>query len=267
MPMYRRFGHIGHYFGSIGRHLLNGVDHFVMLHGFAGSILLQISRRQTAGRVLVRRAIVEQIYFTAIQALPVLIPIALMIGSILIIQLAKISGQYDLGRTVVLIVVRESGPFVTALLVIIRSATAVTIETSYMKVLHEFEALEMAGIDPMRAICLPRLAGITTAMLGLFILFDIVSILGGYMVVWAITYIPMNDFLAQIGKAITTKDIAASLLKAVCFGAIITVTSLYRGLKSRQQITEIPRVTSRAAMECFLYCLSANIAISIVFYL
>ncbi len=263
----RNVGHIGRYAGHIGRRVLRGVDHIIMLHGFAGSILLRMARRQPAGRVLVRRAIVEQIYFTAVQALPVLIPIALMIGSVLIIQLAKVSGQYDLGRTVVLLVVRETGPYLTALLVILRSATAVTIETSYMKVLHEFEALEMAGIDPIRAICLPRLAGITTAMLGLFIVFDLVSILGGYMVVWAITYIPMSDFLSQIGRAVTTKDIAASLLKAVCFGAIIPVTSLYRGLESKQQITEIPRAASRASMECFLYCLTANIAISIVFYL
>jgi phospholipid/cholesterol/gamma-HCH transport system permease protein len=254
-------------FGKIGHHVIRGVAHIVNLHGFAGSILIRMVRRRRSGRVLVRRAIIEQIYFTAVQALPVLIPVALMTGSVLIIQLAKVAGQYDLGRTVVIIIVRETGPFLTALLVILRSATAVTIETSYMKVLHELEALEMAGIDPLRAIYLPRLAGITSAMLGLFVIFDLVSILGGYMVVWAVTYVPMNEFLSQIGKAITIKDIGASLLKAVCFAAIITVNSLYRGLESKRQITEIPRATSQAAMESFLYCLAANIAISVAFYL
>jgi phospholipid/cholesterol/gamma-HCH transport system permease protein len=253
--------------GNIGRLVIQGMDHVIMLHGFAGSILIRMVQRRRAGRVLVRRAIIEQIYFTAVQALPVLIPVALMIGTALIIQLAKVAGQYDLGRTVVILIVRETGPFLTALLVILRSATAVTIETSYMKVLHEFEALEMAGIDPLRAICLPRLAGITTAMLGLFVVFDLVSILGGYMTVWAVTHIPMSDFLSQIGKAITLHDIAASLLKAIFFGAIITVNSLYRGLESKRQITEIPRATSQAAMESFLYCLAANIAISVAFYL
>lgn len=259
--------HISRLSGQIGRTFIRGLDHIVALHGFAGSILIRMVRRRRFGRVLVRRAIVEQIYFTAVQALPVLIPVALMIGTVLIIQLTKVAGQYDLGRTVVLIIVRETGPFLTALLVILRSATAVTIETGYMKVGHEFEALEMAGIDPLRAIYLPRLAGITAAMLGLFVVFDLVSILGGYMVVWAVTYIPMPDFLNQIGKAITTRDIVASLLKAIGFGAIITVNSLYRGLEVKRQITEIPRATSQAAMESFLYCLAVNIAISVAFYL
>jgi phospholipid/cholesterol/gamma-HCH transport system permease protein len=259
--------HMSRNIGEIGRRVIKGANHVLILNGFAGSILIRMVRRRRAGRVLVRRAIIEQIYFTAVEALPVLIPVALMIGSVLIIQLAKVAGQYDLGRTVVVIIVRETGPFLTALLVILRSATAVTIETSYMKILHELEALEMAGIDPLRAIYLPRLAGITTAMLGLFVVFDLVSILGGYAVVWAVTYIPMNDFLSQIGKAVTTLDILASLFKAVCFGAIITVNSLYRGLESKRQITEIPRATSQAAMESFLYCLGANISISLVFYL
>jgi phospholipid/cholesterol/gamma-HCH transport system permease protein len=265
--MKRLTAYMGRCAGRVGRRVIESVAHTLTLHAFAGSILIHMVRRRRAGRVLVRRAIIEQIYFTAVQALPVLIPVALMIGSVLIIQLAKVAGQYDLGRTVVVIIVRETGPFLTALLVILRSATAVTIETSYMKVLHELEALEMAGIDPLRAICLPRLAGITAALLGLFVVFDLVSILGGYGVVWAVTYIPMHEFLSQIGKAVTTLDILASLLKAVCFGAIITVNSLYRGLESKRQITEIPRATSQAAMESFLYCLAANIAISVLFYL
>ena len=82
------------------------------------------------------------------ESLPIIIPIALIIGCILIIQFVKVSGQYDLGKTTVLLIVRELGPIITAFLVILRSATAVTIEIGYMNTLHEIEAIEMAGIDP-----------------------------------------------------------------------------------------------------------------------
>ena len=57
------------------------------------------------------------------------------------------------------------------------------------------------------------------------------------------------------------------LLKAIFFGATITVTSLYRGFDVQKQITEIPMATSRAAVESFLYCLLINIFLSIIFYL
>jgi phospholipid/cholesterol/gamma-HCH transport system permease protein len=253
--------------GFIGRKTLASINHILDLFAFTYRIFALALVRPKAGRVLVRRVIVQQLYFTAVQALPVLIPIALLIGSMIMIQFAKLSGQYDFGRISVLLIVREFGPIITALLVILRSATAVTIEVSYMRVLHELDAIEMAGIDPIQVVCLPRLAGITFAIFGLFIVFDLVSILGGYAIVWFFTHIPLGSFLHQIAKAITLTDIVVAILKAVSFGITITVTCLYRGLEMKQQITEVPVATSRSAIECFLFCLVTNALISLIFYL
>ena len=253
--------------GYIGRKTLKSANHLLNLFALTYRILKLISKRPTAGRVLVRRAILDQIYFTCVQALPIIIPIALIIGSMLIIQFTKISAVYDLGKTTVLLIVRELGPMITAFLVILRSATAVTIEIGYMNVLHELESIEMAGIDPMMIICLPRLVGITSAVICLFIVFDLVSILGGYAVVWSITHLPVDNFFEQIAKAISGVDIAVGIVKAVCFGFIITVTSLNQGFRIKKRITDIPVGTSKAAVESVVYCLIGNVVISAIFYL
>jgi len=253
--------------GYIGRKALSSISHILDLFAFAYRILSLALARPKRGRTLIARVIVQQLYFTAVQALPVIIPIALLIGSAVIIQFAKLSGQYDFGRLSVLLIVREVGPIVTAMMVILRSATAVTIEVSYMRVLHELDAMEMSGLDPVRVVCVPRLVGITSALLGLFIVFDLVSILGGYALVWLVTYIPMGGFLYQIAKAISVSDIAVGIIKAIMFGITITVTCLYRGFETKRQITEVPVATSRSAVECFLYCLVINAFISIIFYM
>lgn len=253
--------------GYIGRKTIHSVNHIVDLCAFTYRILALAFSRPKSGRTLIGRVIVQQLYFTAVQALPVIIPIALIIGSAIIIQFAILSGQYDFGRISVLLIVREVGPFVTAMMVILRSATAVTIEVSYMRVLHELDAMEMSGLDPVRIVCVPRLVGITFALLGLFIVFDLVSIFGGYAIVWLATYIPMGNFLHQIAKAISVADITVGITKAILFGIVITVTCLYRGFEMKRQITEIPVATSRSAVECFLYCLVINGFISIIFYL
>jgi phospholipid/cholesterol/gamma-HCH transport system permease protein len=253
--------------GYIGRKAIKSINHILDLFAFSFRILAIAFSQPKAGRALIGRVIIQQLYFTAVQALPVILPIALLVGSAVIIQFARLSGQYDFGRVSVLLIVREVGPIVTAMMVILRSATAVTIEVSYMRVLHELDAIEMNGLDPVRFVCVPRLIGITSALLGLFIVFDLVSILGGYVIVWFLNYIPMANFIYQIGKAITIADIAVGLIKAVMFGMIITVTCLYRGFEMKRQITEVPVATSRSAVECFLYCLVANAFISIVFYL
>ncbi len=253
--------------GYIGRKAIDSCTHLLDLFAFLYRIFAQVRDRPREGRVLVGRIIIQQLYFTAVEALPILMPIALLVGSMVIIQFAKLSGQYDFGRISVLLIIREIGPIITALLVILRSSTAVTIEISYMRVLHELDAMEMAGLDPIRVVCLPRLIGITSAMVGLFVVFDLVSILGGYAIVWMVTDIPMSNFLFQIAKAIKLADIGVGLLKAVLFGVAITGTSLYRGFEMKHQITEVPVATSRSAVEGFLYCLVINVLISIVFYL
>jgi len=163
--------------GYIGRKASSATNHISNLFAFTCRIFVLIFQKPEAGRALVRRISLEQVYFTCVQALPIIIPIALVFGSMLIIQFSKVSGQYDLGKTMVMLIVRELGPVITALLVILRSATAVAIEISYMNIFHEIDAIEMAGIDPMRIVCLPRLIGITSAILCLFIVFDLVAII------------------------------------------------------------------------------------------
>ena len=253
--------------GYIGRKASSTTNHISNLFAFTCRIFVLIFQRPMAGRALVRRVALEQVYFTCVQALPIIIPIALVFGSMLIIQFAKVSGQYDLGKTMVMLIVRELGPVVTAILVILRSATAVTIEISYMNVFHEIDAIEMAGIDPMRIVCLPRLIGITSAILCLFIVFDIVAIVGGYLIVWVFTYIPMGDFMTQIGKAITATDIAVGIIKTIFFGIAITVTCLKHGLSIKELTTDAAVSTSKASVECFFYCIVINVITSILFYM
>ena len=258
---------MNNFFGAAGRKTIYSFHHITKLFALTYHILRLIIYRPVAGRVTVRKIILEQIYFTAVQALPIIIPIAIILGSMIIIQFSKFSGQIDLGRITALIILRELGPVVTAFLIILRSATAVTTEISYMNVFHEFDALEMSGIDPFWMVCVPRLMGITTAVLCLFIVFDIVAIFGGYAVVWMVTYIYLGDYLLQIANAITAADIAVGIIKAVLFGITITVTCLYHGFNTRKHITQIPVATSRASVQCFIYCIVINLMISILFYL
>ncbi len=253
--------------GYIGRRTLSTLSHIINLFAFTHRLLSLLFKRSPDGRTVIRRAIVEQVYFTGVEALPIIIPVALIVGTLLISRLSWISGQYELGKIVVIMVVRELAPIITALVVILRSATAVTIEVSYMTIFNEIDTLEMAGIDPMWTISLPRLIGITSAIICLFIVFDLVSIIGGYAIVWVMTYIPMGNFFGQIGKAITVADIVVGIVKAVFFGVVITVVALYYGFNARRQMTQIPQVTSRASIECFIYCLIVSIIISAVFYL
>lgn len=256
---------MGRFAGYLGRKTINLINHVLNLTLFTCRLIGLFFRPQKSGRALVRNVVVDQIYYTAVQALPVLIPTALIVGSMIIIQMSMLAGQFDLGKIVVLLIFREAGPIITAIIVILRSATAVTIEVSYMMVLKEIEALEMSGIDPMRVVCLPRFVGITFAILSLSILFGMIAMIGGWGIALAGGFFPVSGFFNQIAKAVTVADIAAGMVKALLFGVAITVTCLYHGFSSREEITEVPVATSRSSIECFMICLVINIIVSILF--
>lgn len=253
--------------GYTGRRTSKTLDDAFNWFAFTLHIFRATLRRYQTGKALVRKFTLEQIYYTGCQALGVIIPVALIIGSANIIIFSEVSNQYDLGKTLVMLLVREIGPMVTALVVILRTATAVTIEIGYMKVLHEIDAIEMAGLDPIRVICIPRMIGITLAIGCLFIIFDLVAVFGGYAIVWTLTHIPVGSLLLQIGRAITFSDILVGLIKAVSFGMATTTICLYHGFETKRGITEIPVRTSKVAIECFFSCLVIDVAISALFYL
>ncbi|MFH2097998.1 MAG: ABC transporter permease, partial [Pseudomonadota bacterium] len=252
----------GRFFGRMGRTFLEGLAHFLALFAMARRLLILTLVQPRTGRRLVSRIAVEQVHFSAVQALTVLLPTAVIVGSLLVAQFSKIAGVYDLGRVAVLLLVREMGPVITALIVILRSGIAVTVEVSYMRVLHEIEAVEMGGMDPLRLIAYPRMAGITVAMLCLFFLFDLAAVFGGYTANWLLTDLTLDQFMSQVGKAVTGADIAVGALKALSFGIIISVVSLYRGFTVERRMTAIPANCSAAAMESMFYCLVMNIFIS-----
>jgi phospholipid/cholesterol/gamma-HCH transport system permease protein len=252
--------------GALGRRTIRSINRLMDLCALTYRLAAIAVSLPRTGRALIKRVIVEQVHFTAVQALPVIIPVALITGSMLIVQFSQLSGQVDLGKLVVLLVLREIGPLVTAIIVILRSATAVTIEMSYMSVLHEIDALEMAGIDPLHTVCFPRLVGITTAIVSLVLVFDLMAIIGGYAIVRGTTMLPVEGFFQQIAKGVVGADIAVGILKGLFFGVTITVTCLYHGLSRKNQITQVPVATSRAAVDCFFYCLVVNIFISFIFY-
>jgi phospholipid/cholesterol/gamma-HCH transport system permease protein len=130
---------VSKFVGVLGRKAITSINRLLDICALIYRVTAIALPLPQKGRALIKRVIVEQVYFTAVQALSVIIPIALIIGGMMIVHFSKLTGQVDLGKLVVLLILREIGPLITAIIVILRSATAVTIEISYMNVLHEIE--------------------------------------------------------------------------------------------------------------------------------
>lgn len=226
---------------------------------------------QAQGLRTVFGVVSAQIYFTGFQALPLVSVLALAAGGIVILQsaaqLSLLGGQAMLGNLLVVIIVREVGPLVTALIVIARSGTAVASELGNMRANREIEALEVMGINPLSYIVFPRLVGGVISVLCLAFYFNAVALIGGFLVARAVNDLPFSFFSETLFNAITIEDIGLFLLKNGFSGIIIFVVSCHQGLLVKQSSHEVPQVTTKAVLDSVIYVVTFNLIVTTLFYL
>lgn len=223
------------------------------------------------GSRVVRDVIGRQVLFTGVEAIKIITVTSMILGVATIVELItevpRVSGESYIGPVLVAVVVRELGPLLTAFIVIGRSGTAIATELGNMIVNHEVEAVDAMGIDPLRFIVLPRLIGVTSATVGLGLLFVVVALLGGWLFARFLIYYPFIAYLADLRESLGPWDVALCFIKCASFGIIIAVICCYRGFSVKLSSHEVPQVTIKAVVGCIYACFLVNIIITGFFYL
>jgi len=214
--------------------------------------------------------IINQTRFTGVDALGIVMVIALLLGGTVIIQalssLPKFGVEGFLGNILVIIIARELGPLATALIVISRSGSAIATEISVQKWSREILSMELMGIDTKLFIIFPRIIASILAICSLIIIFDIVAFIGGYIISQTVVYIPTDVFAQIIIDSFKFKDIIAAIIKSIIFGIIIPLICCYYGLKPNSKF-EIPIYVSKAVTRTLFVSIIVNIMVSVLFYL
>jgi phospholipid/cholesterol/gamma-HCH transport system permease protein len=226
--------------------------------------------RDKRGRKLVNRILTLQIYFTANHGLKIIGIVALALGAVTVLQaftqLARLGAQDLVGPILNIVIVRELGPIITAFIVIARSGTAIAAEIATMNINNEMDAIEMAGIDTLKMIIFPRIAGMIISFVILTIYFNAIGLIGGFIVGNLISGITFDMFMTYVMNSITFADIASGLLKAVIFGMFIPAISIYYGFQAIVP-TQVPQVTTKAVVSSIFALFILNVFITVIFYL
>jgi phospholipid/cholesterol/gamma-HCH transport system permease protein len=216
------------------------------------------------------KQIVNQILFTGVEAFWLVGIIALLCGMTIIIQamtnMPKFGvGEY-FGNILVIVVIRELGPFFTSIVVVGRSGSALAAYIGNMRVAKELSALEVMGIDAVRFIVMPAFIAMVISMICLSVYFDLIAIIGGYFIAQVKVSIPFNIFMRTILEAIQPLDIFISILKNVLFGSIIALVSCYYGLNV-SNIREVPQAALKSVVSCMVATLIINILVTVTVFL
>jgi phospholipid/cholesterol/gamma-HCH transport system permease protein len=240
------------FLAAVGRGTARWLAQVGALARFAFEALASLSSLPGAGRRVAARVLANQLRFTALEAVGLIVLLSGILSyltiSTTIAQLDKVGASELIGKLMVVAIVRELGPLLTAIAIVGRSGTAITAELATNTVLGEVRALEGMGIDPFHYLVLPRLFGCVVSVTVLMVLFDVVAILGGYLAAALIAGMSGARYLGIVFANLTTQDVVLTVLKGVLFGLVIGLIPSYQGLSVRRGPTEIPQAVIRGTV-------------------
>jgi len=232
-----------------------------------GVILTKTGVAKNVIRPLVRQEIVR----AGVALLPMFFFVALALGFLVVGQtvsaLAKVGAINYLGSTMVIVVVRELGPLLAAMLVLARVGTANVIELGTARAMGEVEALEALGVDPVHYLIVPRVIGMALGVFALTIYLIIGALASGYLFAF-LQDVPLTpgEYFQQIAESLSWLDFALLALKTTAFGFFIAIVTCYHGLAQPLRLEEVSRVAVRAVTQGVSVCVLID-ALFIVFYL
>jgi len=179
------------------------------------------------------QAFLKQVYTIGSQSIFVIFFTAVFTGMVLGLQgyytLSKFGSEGLLGSAVALSLIRELGPVLTALMVTARAGSAMCAEIGIMRISEQIDALECMAIDPFRYLIGPKfLAGVLSMPL-LTSIFDVVGIMGGYLVGVKLLGVETGSYWNSMQESVVWQDIHMGIVKALFFGLIVTWVCTFKG--------------------------------------
>ena len=218
--------------------------------GYSATLAHAVMRRDLLRRPEVRDAVLRQLYFTGIQALPYVTVLAVLFGSVvvtLVLSLIGTDNEFAL-KKVVWGGIRELGPITTALVIVIRSSPAIASEVALMRLRHGISSEVWQDAVQENEVVLPRVVGAALSALLLVIWFEYVAIAAALTGMALALDTPVLAQLVEFLGAAEWWQVPLSIGKGLIFGAGIAVIACYHGLRIEPHVKEVPKAVIAACV-------------------
>ena len=240
---------------AIGHKVLNAaavLREMVGLTGLLGVRALQPASYNPAVRLVLTR----QVYFTAVQILPLFLVVALVFGTGVVGAVVAGILRLDLGdqtgALVVNLLVLELAPLITAILIGLRSGAAINAEMATMAITGEFRTLELYGIDRAVYLYLPRVGAAMLAVTLLTGIFALLVLVSAYLFLFVFLHTALGAYLDAVMAALSGPVAALLAAKSLLLGFLVAFIPLYSGTHAPSGLTGISIAVLRGMVRLFL---------------
>lgn len=220
---------------AVGRRVYEMRDDFLAAMNILGATIRGAQMKLGRGHAVNPAAIFNQIDRMGVGAIPVVVLMSAIVGAIVAqqgaYQLSYFGADIFVVDLVGVLVLREMGVLMTAIMIAGRSGSAITAEIGSMKMREEVDALKVIGLNPIGVLVFPRLVALVIALPCLTIIANFAALGGGMTAAYFYSDITPAAFIDRLRAAIDMSTIFAGLIKAPFMAMIIGTLASVEGLK------------------------------------
>ena len=169
------------------------------------------------------------------QALPIMLLISFLIGAIIaqqgIFHFRKFGADVYVVDLVGILVLREIGVLLIAIMVAGRSGSSYTAELGSMKMREEIDALRTMGLDPVEVLMVPRVLALVIALPILVFFGSLAALYGGGLITWLYGGMSPDIFISRLQEAVSVTHFKVGIIKAPFMALVIGVVACSEGLR------------------------------------
>src|SRR5881394_656975 len=236
---------------------------------FIGEVTVGVIKSLFRPRLMHWKEVFRIFEVAGVNALPVVSLLTFLVGMVIAFEsaqpLEQLGAQVFVANLLGLVMSRELGPVMAAIMLAGRSGSAFAAELGTMKVNEELNALQTMGLSPVQFLVVQRVvAGILlTPVLTVFAMYA--GLLGGIPVLLGLGF-PLRMVLHQVQSSLHFGDLAEGISKSIVFGAIVASVSCLRGLQTGEGPRAVGESTTRSVVSSILLIILADTIIASVTY-
>jgi len=215
--------------------------------------------------------LIRQMYSVGVLTLLIIVVAGLFVGMVMALQayyaLVDFGAEDSVSVMLVLSLLRELGPVITALLFAGRAGSALTAEIGLMKATEQLSGMEMMAVNPIERVIAPRfLAGFLSMPL-LAAIFSAVGVMGGYLVAVELLGLDAGAFWSQaVAKVDIYHDLGNGMIKSAVFGFVVVWIAVFEGYDCVPTSDGLGRATTRTVVHSSLAVLGLDFVLTALMF-
>ena len=254
---------------QIGRGVAGVAGTMIGLTDMLGAILAASGRVLLHPRSFRLASTVHHIEQVCWRAVPIIVLITFLIGGIIsqqgIFHFRKFGADIFVVDMLGVLVLREIGVLLVAIMVAGRSGSAYTAELGSMKMREEIDALRTMGFDPIEVLVLPRMLALVIALPILAFLGSMAALYGGGLVAWLYGGVQPEAFLMRLRDAISIDHFIVGMIKAPVMAAVIGIVACVEGLAVRGSAESLGQHTTSSVVKSIFFVIVMDGVFTIFF--